>query len=597
MSELSVDHGDQRVALLGLYDTALPEVYGYLASRCGSASVAEDLTSETFLAAVDAVKRRKSPELTVGLADRRRPQQAGRPLASARARAAGRCRPWATTRSPPSRPSDWDVQLDAAIAHETLAALGAHHRSALTLRYLDGLPVARGRRRARPHRRRHRGAARAGPGRVPRQLRARSTLEGRLTMTDPFDALRQPLEPQRPARRFAARAARPPGPSSPSAPTIPIVNLPERKAMPTVRHRPRRPRRTVEPATGRLTPYLAVSDGAAALAWYAEAFGAVEQLPRRRRRRPGRPRRAAHRRRPASCSPTSTPRSACSRRPRSAAQPLRCTSPCTTSTRCSNGRSTPAPTHSQPPADQPHGARHGTLLDPFGHRWMLSQQLEDIRPRHLPRSGPPAPASRSSAPAPDERVAAADRPGTGGGIWAGVFYDDALAGHPLHRRRVRIRGAARGHRRRRPHRGAQPAALARGRHRAGRHRTTPPTSSPTHPGDQALYVVTADPHAVWERCRAAGLDVIRPPESPDYDPGGMGFSVRDREGNIWSLRLLRPRCRRAHSVTSSSRQTTTTSVVGRCAARSDGFAPAGCRALRPRDRGKGRVASVNLAPG
>ena len=47
--------------------------------------------------------------------------------------------------------------------------------------------------------------------------------------------------------------------------------------------------------------------------------------------------------------------------------------------------------------------------------------------------------------------------------------------------------------------------------------------------------MTADPQAVWERCEAAGLDVIRPPESPDYDPDGMGFSVRDREGNIWSF--------------------------------------------------------------
>lgn len=36
---------DQRRALVDLYDHALPDVYGYLASRCGSASVAEDLTS------------------------------------------------------------------------------------------------------------------------------------------------------------------------------------------------------------------------------------------------------------------------------------------------------------------------------------------------------------------------------------------------------------------------------------------------------------------------------------------------------------------------------------------------------------------------
>lgn len=27
----------------------------------------------------------------------------------------------------------------------------------------------------------------------------------------------------------------------------------------------------------------------------------------------------------------------------------------------------------------------------------------------------------------------------------------------------------------------------------------------------------------------------RPPEEPHYDPGGMGFSIRDHEGNIWSF--------------------------------------------------------------
>jgi DNA-directed RNA polymerase specialized sigma24 family protein/catechol 2,3-dioxygenase-like lactoylglutathione lyase family enzyme len=41
---------------LDLYDRALPQVYGYLLSRCGQRTVAEDLTAETFLAAVDAVR-------------------------------------------------------------------------------------------------------------------------------------------------------------------------------------------------------------------------------------------------------------------------------------------------------------------------------------------------------------------------------------------------------------------------------------------------------------------------------------------------------------------------------------------------------------
>ncbi len=127
---------DPRHALVDLYDRALPDVYGYLAARCGSAAVAEDLTSETFLAAVDAVRRGTVPELTVAgllgvarhkLVDhwRRRERDdrvaAGEPI--------------------PTSTDDWDVKLDALIAHQTLATLGGHHRSALTLRYLDGLPV------------------------------------------------------------------------------------------------------------------------------------------------------------------------------------------------------------------------------------------------------------------------------------------------------------------------------------------------------------------------------------------------------------------------------------------------------------------------
>src|SRR3546814_20673444 len=32
----------------------------------------------------------------------------------------------------------------------------------------------------------------------------------------------------------------------------------------------------------------------------------------------------------------------------------------------------------QAPAAQAHGARHGTIVDPFGPRWMLSQPLEQL---------------------------------------------------------------------------------------------------------------------------------------------------------------------------------------------------------------------------
>jgi RNA polymerase sigma-70 factor (ECF subfamily) len=35
----------------------------------------------------------------------------------------------------------WDAHLDVLAAHDALEQLGAHHRAALTLRYLDGLSV------------------------------------------------------------------------------------------------------------------------------------------------------------------------------------------------------------------------------------------------------------------------------------------------------------------------------------------------------------------------------------------------------------------------------------------------------------------------
>ena len=43
--------------------------------------------------------------------------------------------------APEPESDDWDVRFDAMVAQRVLAGLGAHHRSALTLRYLDDLPV------------------------------------------------------------------------------------------------------------------------------------------------------------------------------------------------------------------------------------------------------------------------------------------------------------------------------------------------------------------------------------------------------------------------------------------------------------------------
>lgn len=144
MSEFRIELPDQRHALVALYDSAVSEVYGYLASRCGSASIAEDLTSETFVAAVDAVKKGSVPDLTVawliGVARHKLVDHWRRLERETRVLSVVEDDP--TTPGGAGRDTDqWDVQLDRLRAHETLAGLGAHHRSALTLRYLDGLPV------------------------------------------------------------------------------------------------------------------------------------------------------------------------------------------------------------------------------------------------------------------------------------------------------------------------------------------------------------------------------------------------------------------------------------------------------------------------
>jgi RNA polymerase sigma-70 factor (ECF subfamily) len=123
------------------YDQALPRVYGYFIHRCGgSATVAEDLTQETFLAVVVELKRGKRVRTPIawvyGIARHklldhyRREQRAERQLELA---------------SRSEETGEEIVVADQAEAREravaALGAVAASQRAALVLCYLDGYSV------------------------------------------------------------------------------------------------------------------------------------------------------------------------------------------------------------------------------------------------------------------------------------------------------------------------------------------------------------------------------------------------------------------------------------------------------------------------
>lgn len=123
--------------LLALYDDAVTEIYRYVRRRCGSDALAEDLTSETFLAAAHAVGRGAVPELTIAWLI----SVARNKLVDHWRRAERELRKMALVEIEDDD-DPWDAQIDAVVAHETLNRLAPPHRAALTLRYLDDLPVA-----------------------------------------------------------------------------------------------------------------------------------------------------------------------------------------------------------------------------------------------------------------------------------------------------------------------------------------------------------------------------------------------------------------------------------------------------------------------
>jgi RNA polymerase sigma-70 factor (ECF subfamily) len=132
------DGDDAPRTLLALYDDALPMVYGYFVRRCPDRGTAEDLTSETFLAAMDAARRGAASSISVPwligvarhkLADHYRRRHDRHTL------------PVSEVPEPREPIDDWDAELDRIVAESVLARLPEHHRTVLSLRYLDGRSV------------------------------------------------------------------------------------------------------------------------------------------------------------------------------------------------------------------------------------------------------------------------------------------------------------------------------------------------------------------------------------------------------------------------------------------------------------------------
>ena len=115
------------------YGAALPRVYGYLLHRCGSSATAEDLTQETFLAAVVEVRKERQVEepfaWIMGIARHKL-------LDHYRRQDRARSRVTEIVETQAERTDDGDGRAITA-----LASVPGDQRIALVLRHIDGLSV------------------------------------------------------------------------------------------------------------------------------------------------------------------------------------------------------------------------------------------------------------------------------------------------------------------------------------------------------------------------------------------------------------------------------------------------------------------------
>jgi len=133
----AVRSGDSTDRLSAFFDHAIGEVFPYLYRRCGhDREVAEDLTQDTFVTAVRALREGRIEELTVGWL-----------ITCAQSRFIDHCRRadrlqrhLRSVRSTDSDGPEDDV-VGSTVVTELLAALPPGQRMVVVLHHLDGLTV------------------------------------------------------------------------------------------------------------------------------------------------------------------------------------------------------------------------------------------------------------------------------------------------------------------------------------------------------------------------------------------------------------------------------------------------------------------------
>ncbi len=192
---------------------------------------------------------------------------------------------------------------------------------------------------------------------------------------NPFEQLRiddSRLDPPTPDERFVARLR-----TQIEAALAPPIELPERQdiTMNDITMTDTAMTTTVTAAaTQTLVPYIAVHDATAALAWYADALGAIETV-----RYTGDDGRIGHaeitiggaRIMLSDAYPEIGVVAANSHEGSSCALHLSVADCDATYASAVAGGATSL----REPEDQPHGSRIATVLDPFGHRWMFDQTV------------------------------------------------------------------------------------------------------------------------------------------------------------------------------------------------------------------------------